>query len=227
MLLTIPAMAEAPVRSTISVSGTAYETQVPDTAIITLGVETRAKDVTLATSQNSKKANQIISAVKPLLNIQRGDSIKTSSYTVRPYYEYNKSSQKNEIQGYIVENKVIVKTYNIQQIGNIIDKAIQNGANNVQNLDFSLENKDKCCQSVVQKAARSARAEAEALAAALGVKITGIKSVSSSCGGEFARPMAMYLKGSANKEMDAISTPIEPGDMKIQGNVNIEFYISE
>jgi uncharacterized protein YggE len=214
-------------RGTISVTGEAKEYYRPDTAIITLGVETKGVTASGAAAENSKRAEGIIAALKDLISPAAGDSIKTSSYSLQPVYEYDAQRKKSLLSGYMVRNLVTVRTKKIESAGSIIDKAVQSGANNVQGLGFILSDRMELCNGTLKKAVERANKEAAYVAGLLGTEISGVKSVSSSCGNEVPHPL--YERALTAKSMQgaAPETVIEPGDIAVNAAVGVVFYLKE
>jgi uncharacterized protein YggE len=214
-------------RGTISVTGEAKEYYRPDIAVITLGVETKGATASGAAAENNKRAEGIIAVLKGLISPAAGDSIKTSSYSLQPVYEYDAQRKKSLLTGYMVRNLVTVRTKKIKSAGSIIDKAVQSGANNVQGLGFTLSDGEERCDSTLKKAVERAKKEAAYVAGLLGTEISGIKSISSSCGNEALRPM--YERALTAKSMQgaAPETVIEPGDIAVNAAVGVVFYLKK
>ncbi len=207
-------------QNTIKITAKSSESFDPDTAVVVLAVQTEDKKVPTALQANNKKMNKVISALKELIKDEK-DSIKTSSFSIRPIKTWDKRDKRSTITGYNVNNSIIVKTKQIDKIGKIIDVSIENGANNVNNINFVIDNNEKLYQKVLAKASKKAKGDAEAIADALGVKISGIKSVNASQG--YYRPM-QYDTMALGKSRES-STPIAPGNVDINANVTIEFII--
>lgn len=213
-------------RGILSTRGTVSENFSPDTAIIILGVETQAKTATEAANLNSKKARNVVDKINSMIDKKQGDFIKTSRYSINPVYEYTKDQRKSILTGYKATNQVTITTKQLNIVSGIIDSAIASGANNVQGIDFTIDNKEGYCKKVLEKATLNALEEAKIITKTLNVNIVGIKQVSSSCGSEFPSPVFKTMQaGLAGMESYEPSTPIEAGEIKIQGNVNIDFYI--
>jgi uncharacterized protein YggE len=214
-------------RGTISVTGEAKEYYRPDIAVITLGVETKGATASGAAAENNKRAEGIIAVLKGLISPAAGDSIKTSSYSLQPVYEYDAQRKKSLLTGYMVRNLVTVRTKKIKSAGSIIDKAVQSGANNVQGLGFTLSDGEERCDSTLKKAVERAKKEAAYVAGLLGTEISGVKSISSSCGNEVLRPM--YERALTAKSMQgaAPETVIEPGDIAVNAAVGVVFYLKK
>ena len=205
----------------ISISASQRGFYEPDTAELALAVETTEKSVVLAATENANKAEALVGRLEGLINGSAGDYVKTSKYTVQPVYEWNEKQKKSTLAGYMVINEVLVKTHQTAAVGRIIDQAVAAGANRVGSIDFSLSRKTAYCGGLIARAAVNAKQQAQALAAALGVKLGKIKSASPSCGplsrGGFAL-MAAKAQGPAK-------TPIEAGRIGLKATVNIVFRI--
>lgn len=214
-------------RGTISASGNAFEILSPDTAFVSIAVETKAAKVQTATNLNSTQTAKVIDSIKKIINPSLGDSIRTSNFNIQPEYTYNKNTQQNVLTGYRVTNEVTVKTKQLDKIGTIIENSISSGANRVQNIDFSLENTKNACTSIIKTATDKARVQAQTLADSLGVKIVGVRRATSFCEPNRLGPVPMYMKGGVAAEtQDArIAVPVEPGEVTVNGNVNIDFII--
>jgi len=213
-------------KGVISVSGAASENLPSDTAVIVLSVNTTAKNAQEAVINNSKKADKVVQQMKQLIKPAQGESVKTSSYTLQPLYEYDNAKRKNIITGYTASNQLTVTTKQINNVGDFIDKAITNGANQVQNISFRLDNNDECCKKLLIKATNNAKSQASIVAQTLGVKISGIKQVNASCGSEqhYPRVYGLGMAKVAVAETN-VTTPIEPGEIKFNSNVNIDFFV--
>ena len=68
----------------------------------------------------------------------------------------------------------------LTKLSNVIDASAQAGANNVRGIQFTLREPDAVHADALRKAAARARADADVLAAALGLKIVRVLSVEES-----------------------------------------------
>jgi uncharacterized protein YggE len=213
-------------KGTISVTGEAREYNTPDTALMTLGVETTGKTVSETVAENNKRSEGVVSALKSLISPAAGDSIKTSSYAIQPVYEYDNVKKKSILTGYRVLNQVTVRTKKIEIAGKIIDNAIQSGANQVQSISFMLSEEKEYCEGVLRKAAEGAKREAFFVARTLGTTISGIKSISPSCG---RQPQPIHRQPVMEMKMAAAApeTALEAGDVVVSATVNVVFYINK
>lgn len=211
----------------ISASGIASVEAKPDIAYVSVSIQTQAKTADKAGKLNSVKSNAVIKKVASMLDKEEGESIKTSSYSIYPNYYYNNSRKKRELAGYTATNRITITTKQVNNLGQIIDAAVESGANKINNVNFGVSANNEYCKKVIIQATEKAKGEASVLAQALGVRIVGIKQASSSCGSSFPQPL--FRSSFAGKTMkdEAAPTPIEPGNIKINGSVNVEFYIKK
>ena len=76
----------------ISVNTSASKEMSPDTARVSFSVETTAKTSKAASDQNKEITNKLIGALKPLIEIDKKDTIQTSNLNLRPDYSYDKNA---------------------------------------------------------------------------------------------------------------------------------------
>ncbi len=211
----------------ITVSGSVTEEFAPDSAILNLAVETQRATAQEAARENAVKSEQLVSAMKGLLAGTAGDTVYTSSYSVQPAYDYDEKLRKNRLAGYRTFNQVTVKTSRIGGVGEMIDRALKSGANNVTDVRFAIRDNRKPCEGLLVKAAQRARSDAESVAAALGVRVDGVRHISPSCGGD-QRPVPVYrAKAMMTMEGGEPATPIEAGAMALTGQVQVEFTLAK
>jgi uncharacterized protein len=211
----------------ISVSGSVTEEFSPDSAILNLAVETQRGTAQEAARENAVKSEQVVSAMKGLITASAGDTVNTSSYSVQPTYDYDDKLRKNRLTGYRTFNQVTVKTSRIGGVGELIDRALKSGANNVTDVRFAIRDNRKPCEGLLVKAAQRAKSDAETVAAALGVRVDGIRHVSPSCGGD-QRPVPVYrAKAMMAMEGGEPATPIEAGVLALTGHVQVEFTLEK
>lgn len=208
----------------ITVTGTASESISPDKATIILSIETTDKTAQNAVINNSKKADKVVCSLKDILKSDQGETIKTSSYTLYPVYEYIENKRRNELTGYTASNQLTITTKQIKNIGTIIDKAVSDGANRVQSINFEVDKSESYCKKLLAKASADAKDQATTIAQALGVKIIGIKQVTTNCNSDQPYPR-IFAKGLMMETAAAApSTPIEAGEIKLNSSVTVEFF---
>jgi len=202
----------------IQTSGEAVIIAKPDRAQIDIGVVTQADNSQNAASKNATQLGAVLAQLKQLLGT--GADVKTISYSLSPNYRYPTGGGEPTITGYTATNVVRVTLDDLTQVGNVIDAATGSGANRIQSLQFTLKNRETVEAQALTEAARNARKKADTLAAALGVNILRILSVSESS------PIVVPVRSVAYARAEATSTPIESGTIEVQATVSLSVEIS-
>jgi uncharacterized protein len=210
-------------RPAIRVGGEATITAKPDQAELNLGVVSQATTGQAAGAQNAQKLDSVLAQLRKVLG--SGAEIKTLSYSLTPNYRYPKEGGQPSISGYTASNVIEIKTGDLSQVGKLIDVATQSGANTVQSLRFTLKDEQPVLSQALKAAAVKARAKADALASALGLRIVRVLQVVE--GGQPVRPVfaeAMTMRAS---ESAAPPTPVEPGTIEVQASVTLVVEIAQ
>jgi len=200
----------------IYVSGSGSSAEKANQATVTLGVYTEDPSAAEAVQDNAALMNAVIDAI-----IEEGipeDKIKTVSYSVNPNYDWE---QKMTV-GYRVTNMVQVEIDEIGKVGDVLDAATGAGANNVQGISFGLSDDVSTTlqTEAYVNALNDARGKADLIAETLGLKITGVLSVSESV-------YYPYTPYRAYAESDMVGapepTPILEGTLSVSVSVQVAF----
>lgn len=205
-------------KSTLNVAGEGKVTVKPDMALINMGVRTESKDAKAAQTQNAQKMEAVVKKLKAL-GISE-DNIKTVEYSIIPQYDY--SEGKSTFTGYQVNNIINVTVKDTSKLGDIIDQTAQAGANQMNNVSFTVNESDKYYNDAVSKAIAQAKVKANVMADAAGVKIKSIIDVSEAVNG----PQPVYDLALAKEDAAATgATPVMSGQLEIIANVTVSFEI--
>ena len=222
LVMVTPAGAEdkAPPR-TISVTGQGEVTAAPDLAIVAVAVETTAPKAADAVNENAKRSAKVAAALKGLIG--KDDKLTTTRYSLDPRYDQGKRGEGVEprIIGYVARNEVQVETHAIDGVGGLIDAAITAGANRISNLQFTLAARNEQLRAALQKAGAEARAQAESVASALGVKLKNVLSATTS-----TPPVIVPRRFEGYAAMEARApTPVEPGTVSVSATLQVTYEI--
>jgi len=207
---------------TINVTGRGETFITPDVANISFSVETMADTASAAVKENADKTSKVLKTLKS--QIGKDDKLSTTGYDLSPVYEYNNQTKKPEFKGYRATNVIMVKTYNLNKLGNLIDSATKAGSNNIQGLSFDTTKRDEYRREILVKAVQDAKTTAETVANASGVKLMKIYQISPS----YDYPIPVYRDFALRNKAafaETASTPIEAGEISIKASVNIVFGI--
>ncbi|MGC8833028.1 MAG: SIMPL domain-containing protein [Armatimonadota bacterium] len=210
---------------TIVVTGYAEVLAQPDTAVLRLGVETQDASAKAAAEANAKASQAVADAVKKL-GIS-AENIQTAWYNVMPIYE--EPSPRGEpykipkVIAYRVTNTVTVHLRGmVTKVGDVIDAALEAGANRVEGLSFELNAKDKFVQQAVRRAVQDAKRKAQTIAQALGVRLGEPILASEGYAYQVIQEALQFRMGAAGFG----GTPISPGTVQITANVVVRFSFS-
>ena len=209
--------APQPPLSSIRVTGDARVTAKPDRVQIDIGVTTRAAQSQDAASQNAHDVDSVLAAVRKAGG--SAASLRTISYALSPNYRYHPKEGEPTIEGYTAVNVVQVTLDELGKIGAVIDAATQAGANHVQGIQFTLRDQDAVRAEALREAASRARAEADVLAAALGLKVLRVLTVEE----QSPRVVPVRVYGGAPRAMAtaAPATPVEAGTLEVTADVTL------
>jgi uncharacterized protein len=158
----------------VQATGEATVSAKPDQALIEIGVVTQGSTAIAAAAQNAKQTDAVLADLRKLLG--GSNQLKTTSYSVRPNYQYPKPGAAAAITGYIATNVVEVTLDDLAQVSKVIDSATQSGANNIQHLQYRLKNPRAVRGQALREAAEQAKANAESIASGLGLKVVRVLS---------------------------------------------------
>jgi len=218
--LIAPAVAEQPV-SSIRVTGDAKVTAKPDRVQIDIGATTRAATSQEAATANARLVDAVLAAVR---KVAPAGVLRTISYSLNPNYQYHPNAGEPTIEGYTAANVVQVTLDDLAKIGPVIDAAAKAGANHVQGIQFTLRDQDAVRAEALRQAAGKARAEADVLAGALGLKVVRVLSVEESS--PRVVPVRVFA-GTARTAAAAVTpTPVEAGTLDVAAEVTLTVEVS-
>ena len=217
MLMTGAAMAE----TKITVSGTGEVRVSADTAVISLGVNARDKDVLTA----QKKVNESISAIRKAL-IEQGikeESINTEYINIYAIYDYH--NDQEQLSAYDASSTLAIKVTDMESVGALIDAAFAAGANTLNGISFSASDTEEAENEAMKEAVADAKKKAEVLAQASGLQITGIELISESGVYSYENNIGnVYAKGRDFVETAEDSgTVVQAAKLIVNATVSITF----
>ncbi len=222
IVLSVPALAEENPRL-IRVSGNATVALAADTATLQIGVNTKKPTVQEAQKENAALMNAVLEALHAI-GIEDQD-IMTSQFNVSSMFDYSVSSLGQEIrtQYYEVQNNVSVTVHDLTLIGQVLDAAMEAGANTSYGITFSSTKQNEAYQKALTRAVEDAMQKAGVLAAAAKVQLGNLVSMNAT-----QNQYAMGGYGISNayvyeaKSMDR-GTVITSGDITVSADVTLEY----
>lgn len=208
--------------SVLTVTGQAEVEAAPDRARIQLAVETEGESAAEAGDLNAALMTQVMSAMRSAGEDADGFRLETFGYSLSPRYGAVRADRSREIVGYTARNTLEVTVDEVDRVGGLIDAALGAGSNRVSSLTFEVQDPEPYRHEAMREAIRSARAEAEVMAAALGMELGTPVEVQGGANVPPPRPLRAFADA---VEMSAAQapTPVEAGMQSISANVTIRF----
>jgi len=203
----------------LSVTGTGIAHQAPDMALVTLGVHTEGPDVGSAVQDNNQRTARVIQAVEAA-GVPKAD-IRTSTFNVSTQPVYDDKGAPTGAVTYTADNTISVTLRQLGKLSGLLQDAIGQGANNVQQVSYGAEDQTKAMQQARDLAMQDARRQAEMLAKAAAIQLGEPLSVTE--GGPIAGPYygaAVYGKGGGGG-----GVPTAPGSIDVQVQVTVSYRI--
>ena len=201
-------------RNILSTTGSGRVLVEPDVVSIILAVEVEKPTAGEAISEAADIMNKVIESLLKI-GVNR-ENIATTGFSLYPVYEY--IDRKTVLRGYRVVNRITVKVPTAEQAGEVIDTAVNSGANRVDSITFELspEKYKSAHQKALSLAVEEARRKAETVASAAGVEIVKILKI------EIQQPYYTPIK---YEVAETARTPILEGELTVTAQVTIIFEI--
>lgn len=212
---------------TLFVTGSATTQTKPDKVTVSLGVETTNAKAKTALAANSELMNKIMNALK-IAGVSENET-STSSFTITPNRDYTIDKDLGKLVGFTVSNSIQIDSYNVNDSSEWIDISVASGANNVNNIYFTVSDKklEGIKNELLKEAIGNAREKADIAASALGLEITGIKTINIDQATPFLTGPMPYGVESLKSDAASLATPIIAGEQDISMTVSIVFLLGE
>ncbi len=219
IMMIMPAAAIAETK--ITVNGTGEMRVSADTAVISLGVNARDKDVLKA----QQKVNETIAAIRTALVDQGVKEENINTEFINIYVTYDYQNDQEQIAAYNASSTLAIKVTDMEKVGSLIDVTFAAGANTLNGISFSASDTEEAKIEALQKAVEDAKKKAEVLAQTAGLKITGIESISEDGVYSYENNMGnAYAKGMDVVEAAAgAETVVQAAKLIVSATVGITF----
>ena len=224
-LLAAPASAhDVEQKRTISLSATGAVKTTPDKVDISTGVTSEAKSAREALDANTDAMAKVVGALKED-GIEPKD-IQTVNFSVGPIYEqrpYDRPDGKAPlIVGYRVTNQVRITLHDTKTLGAILDKVVTLGANQIDAIEFGVEDPEALKDEARKLALKNVTDNAKLYAEAAGVGLGPILSISEEESAYYPRAVPTAARGfDMTKEV-----PIEAGTATVEVRVRVGWEIN-
>lgn len=203
----------------LTVNATGSIKIMPDVAYATVGVTTQNADMKKAQSDNKELMNKLFDALKNMGLTE--DDMRTTNYSAYPIYDYKDSGK--EITNYEVTNMVQLTIKEIDNVGQYIDIAADNGANTAYPISFSLLDKNAYYNDALADALHQAKSKADTIASTGEYTIVGTLEISEGSYGY--DPYREYMVKDEAEMYSGGATPITAGELEVTANITVVYEI--
>jgi uncharacterized protein YggE len=210
---------------TITVVGQGAVSVSPDIARVTVGVETSAESVGEAVADNRTQMEAILAALEEI-GIPEKD-LQTTNFSI--YFDRYPEPLPRSVSGaegavapqYRVSNMVNVTIRDLEKVSEVLDGVIEAGANNIWGVSFELDDTETAQADARTAAVANALARAQALAELSELELGPVMSVS-----EVIGTSSMPIAFAAERSMGGGGGPISPGEVEINYQVQVSYFIA-
>ncbi len=212
-------------RNTISVRGESQLDTYPDEAELYIRVRTEEPTANRAQEENARLMNTVRAALKNA-GVDE-DDMETTGYNLWPQYRWDEDTREQELTGYQVQHLLKVTTKDVTETGDLLDVAVQAGANGLDRVNFRLSDskEDDVNSEALAQASSNARDKAEAIAQGLGVRLGDIVAVSESNVDYGGFPVPRYGMAEAAAGAKSFDTEISPESVSVSAHISIVYEI--
>lgn len=225
--LTLPGLAQEAASLAaphIVVVGTATVERPPDHATVSVGVTARGGTAAAAIDEAAAAAAKIVESARAF-GIDLRD-IQTSYVSLQPAFRNVRAPAggfQQQPDGFQAANSITVRLRDLAKIGEFLRRGIGEGGNRVGDLAFGLLDRGEAEREANTGAMTHAREQAQALAAAAGVKLGRIQEIR-----PVSRSSAPFkAKRGAAIRTSAVDVPVEPGSLEVTAEVEVTWLIEQ
>jgi uncharacterized protein YggE len=221
----LPQAVELDYTPTLTVMGRGEVMAAPDRAVVRLGAQAQAADAAAAQSTVNQTITKALADLRKLGIEQR--SIQTAGLNLFPVYAPHRPGSESDeprVTGYRAANTIQVALDDLALVGKVIDTGVAAGVNRLEGVTFELRNDLPQRSEALRRAIEEAKSKAKTMAPALEVKLGRLREVVE--GGISIEPPQPILAKAERFAMSATSTPVQPGELRVEATVTLRYEIA-
>lgn len=201
---------------TMTVIGEGTTNMEPDTAQATIGVQITSENLEEATSM----ARQTMDAVLAALQNQgvAEQDIQTTNFNIFVEQTRGPEGQPTGEMLYHVNNDVQITIRELDNIGAVLDAAIEAGANNIYGVNFSIADESAARSEARAEAFNNAMTQAQDLAQLTNVQLGEVVRIREVIGDQGPIPFAAQAEA-----IGGAGGPIAPGQLEVMVRLEVTY----
>ena len=200
----------------ITVSGQGVVSAVPDIASISMGVAHEAKTAEDAMDAVAMGINDVIASLKAAGVLP--EDMQTSQVSLNPVWTYSERTKNSRVTGFAASVNLQVTLRDLDRMGEVLTQVVSVGGNQFRGVSLGVEDTSAMEIEARALAVADAMDKARQLAAAAGLQIVDVVSISE--GGVQAYPVARLA---ADMAMASESMEIAAGETSVTQSVTMVF----
>lgn len=206
---------------TITVAGEGQVSRAPDMATITLAVTGDGATGAAAMAKVATGLTGVLARLKGE-GIEDRD-VQTSGLTLSPRWDEPQpgSTRPPKIVGFVASSSVSVRVRALDHLGSVIDGVVSDGANGFSGLSFGLADPAPAQDDARKAAVTDAIHKAQLYAAAAGVKLGAVMTISDQSVSTGPYPVAAPMMMAKSAPM-----PVAQGEIELDASVAMVFAIA-
>ena len=198
----------------------------PDLLHLRLGVVTQDTSADIALADNNARMGAVMENLKQI-GIA-GTEMASGQFQIRPEWSLpprpTPANWQREIVGYRVSNELLIATTRVELAGKLLALSQQAGANQIGGLQFSLANPEEQRQQAITLATKRAQRQAQTMAAAAGVTLGPVQSLSLDSPGGAPHPQLMMAEA---RVASADTVPVAAGMVEVSAAVTLVYRLAK
>ena len=203
----------------ITVTGKGTVTGTPDTLTVSMSATASGKTIDDALAKANKAQAAVVAALKSS-GVDAKD-IQTSNVSIQPNY-----TSKGLPSGYVVYEGITVKIHGLGKAGSTLSAAVAAGGDNVRvdSVYVAIDDTDPLKGEARASAVADAKQRADQYAAAAGVKVGAVQSITEAVSVSSPYPYAAPVAYDARAAAGAV--PIQAGSQDVSVTVTITYALA-
>lgn len=223
-----PPIGPEPQARSVTVSGSGQINVQPDVGVVVVGVQTEAAEAGNVLAQNNEQMQAVIDALTEAGVAE--DDIQTQTVQLQPIrpvpppdqpFPSPEMTQAMTPTSYIATNLVEVRVREVEDLGSILDTAVQAGANRVESIRFEVSDPLQALAQARDAAWEDARQKAEQLAGLADAELGEVLMINEAA----TLPFPAIERVAAFDVAAAV--PVQPGTQMVGVNIQVTWRLTE
>ena len=216
---------------TITVGASGEAAAEPDLAVLQVGVEVTGDDAAAVRDDLATRASELEEGL--LAYGIDEDDVTTDQFSVRDRYDHaamredgvepQSEEEAEEYRYYQGTHSYTVEVHDVDDVGGVIDAAVDAGADEVGRIEFTLsdDRREALRETALEEALEDARTEADFVATEVGASVVDAKHVDTS--GTDVSPVRENYELDEAADDDASGTELRPDDVTVRASVDVRY----